>query len=142
MTFSKAGDVGVARQKFHGTVRGKLARGGSENAVFCSHCGQGILDQAAVCVHCGIATGRETVPAIGKSLAAFILLGVFLGLFGIHNFYAGYTGKGIAQLLISLFTLPLFLFIAGLIVVLIVVFIWVIIEVCTVRQDARGVFFT
>lgn len=30
---------------------------------------------------------------------AFILLGFFLGALGIHNFYAGYSGRGIAQLL-------------------------------------------
>lgn len=30
------------------------------------------------------------------------LLGIFLGSLGIHNFYLGYTGKALAQLLISL----------------------------------------
>ena len=30
------------------------------------------------------------------------LLGIFLGSFGVHNFYLGYTGKAIAQLLITL----------------------------------------
>lgn len=30
------------------------------------------------------------------------LLGIFLGGLGIHNFYLGYTGKALAQLLISL----------------------------------------
>ena len=103
--------------------------------MFCSHCGQEILDQAAVCIHCGIATGRGTVAVNGKSLAAFILLGVFLGVFGIHNFYAGYAGKGVAQILITFL-------IGWLIAPLIAVGIWVIIEVCTVRKDARGVPFT
>ena len=103
--------------------------------MFCSQCGEEILDQAAVCVHCGIATGRGTVAAIAKSRTAFVLLGIFIGGLGIHNFYAGYTGKGIAQLLIVLL-------IGWLIVPLIAVGIWVIIEVCTVRQDARGVPFT
>lgn len=30
------------------------------------------------------------------------LLGIFLGVFGIHNFYLGYTNKAIAQLLLTL----------------------------------------
>ena len=30
------------------------------------------------------------------------LLGIFLGAFGVHNFYLGYKGKAIAQLLITL----------------------------------------
>lgn len=32
------------------------------------------------------------------------LLGVFLGSLGVHNFYLGYTGKGVAQLLLTLLT--------------------------------------
>lgn len=37
-----------------------------------------------------------------KSKIAAGLLGIFLGAFGVHNFYLGYTGKALAQLLISL----------------------------------------
>lgn len=32
------------------------------------------------------------------------ILGILLGSFGVHNFYLGYTGKAIAQLLITLLT--------------------------------------
>ncbi len=32
------------------------------------------------------------------------LLGVFLGAFGVHRFYLGYTGLGIAQIIVSLLT--------------------------------------
>lgn len=37
-----------------------------------------------------------------KSKLAAGLLGIFLGSLGVHNFYLGYTGKAVAQLLISL----------------------------------------
>lgn len=37
-----------------------------------------------------------------KSKMAAGLLGIFLGGLGVHNFYLGYTGKAVAQLLISL----------------------------------------
>ena len=30
------------------------------------------------------------------------LLGIFLGTFGVHNFYLGFTGKAVAQLLITI----------------------------------------
>lgn len=40
-----------------------------------------------------------------KSKVAAGLLGIFLGVFGIHNFYLGYTGKAVAQLLITLLSL-------------------------------------
>lgn len=43
-----------------------------------------------------------------KSTAAAALLAFFLGGLGIHNFYLGYTGKGIAQLLLTIFGWPLF----------------------------------
>ena len=36
-----------------------------------------------------------------KSKMAAGLLGILLGGFGVHNFYLGYTGKALAQLLIS-----------------------------------------
>ena len=34
----------------------------------------------------------------GKSKVAAGLLAIFLGAFGVHNFYLGYTGKAVAQL--------------------------------------------
>ena len=65
-----------------------------------------------------------------KERLVYILLGLFLGNLGIHNFYAGYTGKAVAQLLITVLSLGwLFL----------IVTIWVIVDVCTVREDAQGI---
>lgn len=45
-----------------------------------------------------------TSESEGKSKMAAGLLGIFLGGFGVHNFYLGYTGKALAQLLITLLT--------------------------------------
>lgn len=67
-----------------------------------------------------------------KERVAYILLGVFLGGFGVHNFYAGYVGRAVAQLLITLFLF-------WLVVPLIAVWIWTIVEVITVKADAKGV---
>jgi TM2 domain-containing membrane protein YozV len=64
-----------------------------------------------------------------KSKVAFILLGVFLGSLGIHTFSAGYTGKGVAQLLISLLTCGF----GG-----VISWIWAVVEVCTIQVDASG----
>lgn len=41
----------------------------------------------------------------GKSKVAAGLLGILLGSLGVHNFYLGYHGKAIAQLLITLLSL-------------------------------------
>ena len=69
-----------------------------------------------------------------KNRVVYILLALFLGSFGIHNFYAGYIGRGLAQLLI---TLLLF----WLIVPLLAVWIWVIVEMIVIDKDAKGVKF-
>ena len=69
-----------------------------------------------------------------KNRVVYILLALFLGSFGIHNFYAGYIGRGLAQLLI---TLLLF----WLIIPLLAVWIWVIVEMIVIDKDAKGVKF-
>lgn len=96
--------------------------------MYCKNCGNPMDVNAAVCVRCGCARGtgmsycpncgRPTAPgavictACGCGLSAMVnpnaksklvagLLGIFLGGLGIHNFYLGYTGKAIAQLLLS-----------------------------------------
>jgi len=48
--------------------------------------------------------GVPPVNPAAKSRLAAGLFGVLLGALGIHNFYLGYTGRGIAQLLISVLT--------------------------------------
>ena len=49
----------------------------------------------------------------GKSKVAAGVLGILLGGLGIHNFYLGYTGKGVAQLLISILSLGFLAWISG-----------------------------
>jgi TM2 domain-containing membrane protein YozV len=39
-----------------------------------------------------------------KSRLAAGLLGIFLGYLGVHRFYLGYTGIGIAQIIVTIFT--------------------------------------
>ena len=67
-----------------------------------------------------------------KSRVAYILLGLFLGGLGIHNFYAGRVGAGVGQLLISLL-------LGWLVFPLFIVWLWVIIELFAVTTDGNGV---
>ena len=69
-----------------------------------------------------------------KSRTIYVVLAIFLGELGIHNFYAGYTGRGVAQLLISLIIGSFTCGVSSL-----VVWIWAIIEACVVTADAKGV---
>lgn len=41
------------------------------------------------------------------------LLGIFLGGFGVHNFYLGYTGKAVAQLLITVLSCCMLSFVSS-----------------------------
>ena len=65
-----------------------------------------------------------------KSKVAFVLLGVFFGSLGIHNFYIGRTKQGVIQLLISVLSVGMLSFAS---------WIWAIVDICTVNADARGV---
>jgi TM2 domain-containing membrane protein YozV len=68
-----------------------------------------------------------------KSRLTFILLGVFLGEFGIHNFYAGYVKRGMFQLALTVLTLFYGSF---------VTWIWAIVEICTVDRDSNNITFS
>ncbi len=107
----------------------------------CRNCGNQIDPMAAVCVHCGVAAGTGNrfcgncsapsnpgatictqcgvafpvpVPAgMQKSKIAAGILGILLGGLGIHNFYLGYTGKAVAQLLISILSIGFLSFVSA-----------------------------
>jgi TM2 domain-containing membrane protein YozV len=64
-----------------------------------------------------------------KTRVIFVLLGIFLGVFGVHNFYAGYVKKGSIQLCLTLLSC----FYGA-----VVSWIWAIFEICTVNKDAEG----
>lgn len=72
---------------------------------YCPNCGQPTPPGSQVCLHCGVALNAGNYGMKGgKSKVAAGLLGIFLGCLGVHNFYLGYTGKAVAQLLITLLT--------------------------------------
>ena len=51
-----------------------------------------------------VSTPTLTADPNAKSKMAAGLLGIFLGGFGVHRFYLGYTGIGVAQIFVTLFT--------------------------------------
>lgn len=70
------------------------------------------------------------------SRSLYVVLGLILGCFGMHNFVAGYFGRGVAQLLISL----VFGWVYGL--GFFITAFWAVIEVIAVKADAKGVPFS
>ena len=72
---------------------------------FCPKCGAPVEDSATFCPKCGTSLQAQPaspldskVPSDGRWLIA-LLLCFFLGCLGIHRFYVGQTGSGIAMLL-------------------------------------------
>ena len=99
--------------------------------MFCKQCGKPIDDGEELCEDCKKVINNETTSASepevkeniknetsntnpnAKSKLAAGLLGIFLGAFGVHNFYLGYTGKAVAQLLITILSCGVLSFASG-----------------------------
>ena len=74
------------------------------------------------------------------SRLVYILLAVFLGQFGIHNFVAGHQARGVLQLALSLIGYVLAFCTLGVSVILpLAMHVWAIVEIVTVTHDDRGV---
>ncbi len=83
-------------------------------AKFCSNCGSELQDNQDVCLKCGTAVKKEKSAMPGaKSKIAAGLLGIFLGAFGVHNFYLGNTGKAVTQLLLTVLSCGILSMVSG-----------------------------
>ncbi len=69
----------------------------------CQNCAAETDPVAFICVKCGVKLAQGSVPGAKSRLAAG-LLGIFLGGFGVQRFYLGYSGLGVAQLVVTLLT--------------------------------------
>jgi TM2 domain-containing membrane protein YozV len=67
-----------------------------------------------------------------KPQQTFVLLGCLLGMFGAHNFYAGYRNKAFVQLGITVLTLG---------IAIPMTWVWAIIDVFTIQEDSKGIKF-
>lgn len=70
---------------------------------FCPNCGKSVPQTSTVCLNCGVSLmpDANTNPNAKSKMAAG-LLGIFLGSFGVHNFYLGYTTKAVIQLVCTI----------------------------------------
>jgi TM2 domain-containing membrane protein YozV/RNA polymerase subunit RPABC4/transcription elongation factor Spt4 len=71
---------------------------------FCQNCGQGTDPNAELCTKCGVRLAVVPSQETAKSKLAAGILGIVLGGLGIHRFYLGYVGIGIAQIAVTLVT--------------------------------------
>lgn len=65
---------------------------------FCPNCGNPTDPQAIMCVTCGMPFALPGAQTPAKSRVVAGLLAMFLGCFGIHNFYLGRIGFAVGQL--------------------------------------------
>lgn len=84
-------------------------------------------------------TGAGPIPA--KSRTVYVLLALLLGGLGVHNFYAGRVGVGVAQCAITLISLVTIFLIAPVIFILAVGF-WAILDAICITHDGAGRRFT
>lgn len=78
-------------------------------AKFCQNCGTQIEDTQTFCPGCGAQQNAGAQPGApvnpeAKSKMAAGLLGIFLGAWGIHNFYLGNTSRGVIQIVVTIVT--------------------------------------
>lgn len=76
---------------------------------------------------------ENTSESGAKSQGIYILLALFLGGFGIHNFYAGYYKRAVAQLILTILA-PFTLGMTALVNV-----VWIFINIFMIQKDAKGV---
>ena len=99
----------------------------------CPNCNNPITPEVSYCPKCGRAFQNPSSENIllQKNRLVYILLGIFLGCWGVHNFYAGYKKKAVIQLLC---TFPG----AFLVVPVLILGIWILVDIVTVTKDAEG----
>ena len=73
------------------------------------------------------------LPEEPKSGVWYVVLAWFLGVFGVHSFYAGHFFTGLVQLMLTI-TSWLFLFIP-----LLITMVWAFLDMLFVNKDAQGV---
>jgi len=121
----------------------------------CSGCGASIKSGSAFCENCGTAVPQPQVqnhhhyhhyqqsqpqsqpqpqPQVHhdqKSRIVAWILAFFFGTIGVHNFYLGFNGRGICQLLLTLSFIGMFISVPWVCIELIVIFFY--------SKDGRGV---
>ena len=70
--------------------------------MFCENCGKEIEAGAAFCTECGTVVKEEGIKVENENKLIIILIAIFCGAFGIHNFAMGETKKGIVRIVGSL----------------------------------------
>ena len=102
----------------------------SAATAFCPNCGNPTTPLSVICPKCGAGLGTKTDIAnvSQKSRLVLFLLALFLGQLGIHRYYAGKTGSGVAMLVLTIAGYATMILVIGFFA-LSVVWVWNLIDV-------------
>jgi len=95
------------------------------------------------------------VPFRAKNRGIYVMLGIFLGNLGVHDFYAGHIARGVAHLCLTLWFIVFYLGglskakgeyaqydVAKVLLTLLIAFIvnsvWVLVELIKIKNDGKG----
>lgn len=74
-----------------------------DGSSFCANCGNASTPDAVVCLNCGVPNKKvNSGDLAGHDKVTMILICLFLGGLGIHNFMMGETKKGVFKIVMSL----------------------------------------
>ncbi|MDR3110549.1 MAG: GYF domain-containing protein [Planctomycetaceae bacterium] len=125
----------------------KLKQVNNTGGKYCFACGAALVMSASTCPTCGTRVDKSDEVQGQVSRLAYILLAIFFGGLGVHDFYAGRIGSGVAILLLTFICLPVLILLStisfGLLSPLLVLgglgmFIFIIVEICAVTTDGKG----
>ncbi len=73
-----------------------------DGSTFCANCGQTVNGDADVCMNCGVAIKKAAGGNLnGQDKVTMIIVCLFLGGLGIHNFMMGESKKGVFKIIMS-----------------------------------------
>lgn len=110
---------------------------GTMEIVFCPHCGNVVRDGDKFCSGCG---ARAGTPESQVLRVAYQSLALFTGSLGLHNFYAGFFGRAICQLALTVAGVSLWQFCGNVCAPALggISGIWAFLEIFMQRTDAKG----
>lgn len=79
--------------------------------IYCRECGKKYSDHAKACPNCGYQEKQDI--NLDKNIVVYLVLTWFLGFIGVHKFYSGKPGQGVAMLIMG--TIGWLLIIPGLV---------------------------
>lgn len=107
----------------------------------CAYCNNEVPEGTAICPHCGSPVSAPSVSAVTppalKSRLAYQFAALVLGGLGIHDFYAGRIGSGVAHAVLCV----IIMFIPNMTISIILIaanWLWVFGEIFFVHCDGKG----